>query len=701
MTLLDAPASPPSPSPRPALLALTTVLALALAMLVPSASTAAAPAAATLQAIVVTEAPRISSTVRVSRTVAATPTVIEAVDTLVTRSHQWFLDDAPVEGATSSMITPLAAHVGKTLKVRETLTADGYEPRVVWSQGVVVSKGIQTSRAAAGLTASTAAVGETIVMDFGGVSTRTPGMTITSVWTVDGTPVTGGTDFWGETSAYAPRPADVGKKVKVVVTFTLVGYEDYVVTSPELTVQPGTIAARAAVHGDRTVGSTVRAWTGDSQDQPPNVSRSFQWLRNGAPISGATEGHYTLTMADFEQRISFRTTASAPGYTTRTVTSPAYVVRLPVIKASTPVAVSGAGKVGAPLTAGGDTWSATPASRTAQWLRDGEPIAGATATTYTPVAADLGRALTVRVTAAATNHLPGSTTSEPVTIIRGTLVPSAKPRVSGAATVGSTLTAHPGTWPATTTTTLQWLRDGSTITGATRSTYRLTAADAGRAVSVRVSATAPGYTAGTATSAAVTVSAGSLAPTASPTISGRAKVGTTLTAKPGTWSARGATFTYQWLRSGRVVAGATKPTYRVTKADIGSRLTVRVTATAPDRATGTAVSKATAKVAKVTPRLTLSAPSRVKAGARAKLTIKVAATTVTTRPVGKVTITWGSGKKKQSKTLTLKAGHKGKITYRLPALRTGKHTITVRFTPTKAQGTHLTTRSLTRTLTAR
>src|SRR5690606_21865311 len=128
------------------------------------------------------------------------------------------------------------------------------------------------------------------------------------------------------------------------------------------------------------------------------------------------------------------------------------------------------------------------------------------------------------------------------------------------------------------------------------------------------------------------VSAGSLAPTASPTISGRAKVGTTLTAKPGTWSARGATFTYQWLRSGRVVAGATKPTYRVTKADIGSRLTVRVTATAPDRATGTAVSKATAKVAKVTPRLTLSAPSRVKAGARATLRITVAATTVTTRP---------------------------------------------------------------------
>ena len=45
-----------------------------------------------------------------------------------------------------------------------------------------------------------------------------------------------------------------------------------------------------------------------------------------------------------------------------------------------------------------------------------------------------------------------------------------------------------------------------------------------------------------------------------PTISGTAKVGSTLTANAGTWTA-GATLAYQWYRSGAKIEGATRPTY--------------------------------------------------------------------------------------------------------------------------------------------
>lgn len=65
---------------------------------------------------------------------------------------------------------------------------------------------------------------------------------------------------------------------------------------------------------------------------------------------------------------------------------------------------------------------------------------------------------------------------------------------------------------------------------------------------------------------------------ARPSISGKAAVGKTLTARPGTWSRRSnLSFAYTWKRGGRVVGRAA--TYRVAKADAGTSLTLTVTAT--------------------------------------------------------------------------------------------------------------------------
>jgi hypothetical protein len=71
-----------------------------------------------------------------------------------------------------------------------------------------------------------------------------------------------------------------------------------------------------------------------------------------------------------------------------------------------------------------------------------------------------------------------------------------------------------------------------------------------------------------------------------PTVTGSARQGRTLTAKPGAWSATDATFTYQWQRCDRAgsncadLAGAKGKTYAVTRADVGSTLLVVVTAKA-------------------------------------------------------------------------------------------------------------------------
>ena len=68
-----------------------------------------------------------------------------------------------------------------------------------------------------------------------------------------------------------------------------------------------------------------------------------------------------------------------------------------------------------------------------------------------------------------------------------------------------------------------------------------------------------------------------LSQTPKPTISGTAKVGKKLTAKAGTWKPSGVKLTYQWYRGSSKIAGATKKTYTLTKADKGKTVKVKVT----------------------------------------------------------------------------------------------------------------------------
>ncbi|MFV0432859.1 MAG: choice-of-anchor M domain-containing protein [Leucobacter sp.] len=152
----------------------------------------------------------------------------------------------------------------------------------------------------------------------------------------------------------------------------------------------------------------------------------------------------------------------------------------------------------------------------------------------------------------------------------------AQPTVSGTAQVGKKLTAKPGTWsPRGVALRYQWLRNGKPISKATKSNYTATPADVGKRVGVRVTGTL-GDERVTRDSAAKKVAKGKLtAP--KPTISGTAKVGKTLKAKPGTWKPKGTKLSYQWYANGKKISKATKSSYRIAKKYRGERITVRVT----------------------------------------------------------------------------------------------------------------------------
>ena len=134
-----------------------------------------------------------------------------------------------------------------------------------------------------------------------------------------------------------------------------------------------------------------------------------------------------------------------------------------------------------------------------QWLADDAEIDSATASSYTLVAADAGKAINVRVSFTDDAGNDEQLTSAGTGAVAAAPPPpntpaTGLPTITGTAQVGETLTAD--------TTGIsdddgldnaafayQWLADDAEIDSATASSYTLVAADAGKAIKVRVSFT--------------------------------------------------------------------------------------------------------------------------------------------------------------------------------------------------------------------
>lgn len=87
------------------------------------------------------------------------------------------------------------------------------------------------------------------------------------------------------------------------------------------------------------------------------------------------------------------------------------------------------------------------------------------------------------------------------TTLLPTLAKKKSPSVSGTHKVGKTVTAKQGSWsPSVTVTRYQWLRNGKAISSATAASYKLSKADKGKKVSVKVTVVAQGYQTASASS---------------------------------------------------------------------------------------------------------------------------------------------------------------------------------------------------------
>ncbi len=238
----------------------------------------------------------------------------------------------------------------------------------------------------------------------------------------------------------------------------------------------------------------------------PDVATTYQWYRGSTPIAGATTNVYDLTQADLNQSVKVRVSGTKPGYPVGTADSNVVKGGLGVGPSlAQELVLTGTGKVGTAVSATA-SWQQPDVSTAYQWLIGGTAVSGATASTFTVRTADVGQTVQLRATGTRVGYSPTTVTSNVLTATGNErLVASSPAKVSGIARVGSSLTASPGTWTRSPGFAYQWLRDGVAVPGATGASHVLTVTDAGRLMTVRVTARRAGYLDGTSTSAGLRI----------------------------------------------------------------------------------------------------------------------------------------------------------------------------------------------------
>lgn len=218
----------------------------------------------------------------------------------------------------------------------------------------------------------------------------------------------------------------------------------------------------------------------------------------------------------------------------------------PPVNALAPV-ISGSPYTGQTLSCNGGSWSgAPPIVLTYQWKNAGVNLSGETASTYVLLVTDEGDAITCVVTAT-NGDGNASAASNTITPSAAPLVPanSVAPAVTGNAFTGQTLSCSTGTWSQSPTGyAYQWKRAGSSIGGATTSTYVVQVADVGQSVKCTVTAS-NAVGAGTPTDSNAVTPVGVPVNSVAPVVSGTTTTSSTLSCSTGSWSGS-PSYTYQW-----------------------------------------------------------------------------------------------------------------------------------------------------------
>ncbi len=226
-----------------------------------------------------------------------------------------------------------------------------------------------------------------------------------------------GTYTWGVTASDAS-----GNVMGTSPTRTFV-----IDTALSASAAPAQIQAPDGTEVGKTFTSTAPTWN------QPGVTNTYQWLRNGAAIGGATASTYVATTADLDRSLSLRVTGKLPGYTDGVSTSNSITVTIGAAPVPTSLpTISGVAAARETLTATPGTWPGSP-TYAYQWFVNGVAVAKETKSAYVVRTRDAGLPVYVRVTATVSGKQPGVAQSAALSVAKlssDTSVSAAKKKIT-------------------------------------------------------------------------------------------------------------------------------------------------------------------------------------------------------------------------------------------------------------------------------
>ncbi|WP_062522400.1 hypothetical protein [Demequina silvatica] len=364
-----------SARPSGRLIASIVALAAALTFLVPAAARAADTPVNSVQ-------PSFDGIYRVGETVTADPgTWTPTPDSY---DFEWIIGDVTVATGETYTIDAAAAGWDSGLQLKVTAHLADATSGVAWSEPFHIEDGV--------LPPFTTSITGTLVVGKTLTAAVPAAGDVAVQWRRDGKNIVGATG-----ATYTLKTADAGHIVSVRVARSAPGYLTAVSIAKASAAVKNVFATTYAptIAGTRAVGKTltanVKAWT-------PVATFSYQWKRDGVAIPGATGRTYALTAKDLEGRIAVTVTGRKSGYAAASRTSGTTgEVAKGTIVAPTPT-IAGTVRAGSTLTARTGTLKPSTVAKKYQWLRDGNPIAGATKATYALKNVDAGKRIAVKVT---------------------------------------------------------------------------------------------------------------------------------------------------------------------------------------------------------------------------------------------------------------------------------------------------------------
>jgi hypothetical protein len=571
-------------------------------------------------------------------TATATDADIDTGDT-VSLVYVWKVNGttvrtSPSTTALTDTYTLTGVHSGDTVTVTVTPN-DGHAPgTAVTATGTVVDRAPSAT-----VTLSPATPNVTNTVTATPVTSDPDGdpVTVSYSWTVGGSAVAGATS---STLNLATVPgAHKGQTVVVTATpndGTLNGTP--ATASVTIADAPPVIDSVSVTPTTPHTNDVLTATVTSHDPDGDTVTYTYQWTKNGNPITGATSSTLNLATVgngDVGDLISVRVTPSdgtLTGATANAATGVTVADTAPVVDS---VTIGPAGPHTNDLLTSVVTShdaDGTPVTYTYQWFKNGNPIlsqSGPTLDLSQIGNGDKGDVITLKVTPSDGTLSGTVATSNSLTVLN--TPPTATVTLApGSPNVSNTVTATPVTGDIDgdpVTVTYSWTVGGTTVPGATSSTLNLsTVAGAHKGQVVTVTAIPnDGTVNGTAATASVTIvnsppviDSVTITPT-SP------RTNDVLTANVTSHDPDGdtVTYTYQWTKNGSPISGATGPTLNLATAGNGNKGdAIGVTVTPNDGTVNGAVANAatTVTVADTAPTATVGLSSPLTAGGLATAT---------------------------------------------------------------------------------